>query len=408
MNEDKKDEMPNFVMGANTIDLKDIQDVQNEIEELKEDFDTDPELQKDVLENFEAQESDQNLEAIAQAIGVQAQEDLLKVQEVLNQQDTALEALNAQMIVEDRALEALSEEAVEEDELAQELRAALPQPKDDGSYDLDDLQSCIEAILFYSDKPISLKRLIEALELAPEGTSKADYELIEKSMLEAIELLKFHYSDSESSSSRGFELCEIAGGYQFRTKSNKAALLRKLAKVQVQRLSRGAMEALTIIAYKQPCTKDEIDKIRGVDSSHFIRTLLDRNLIDVSARAETPGRPMLYVTTDQFLELFALKDLNALPPLREIEAMVPQLIAEKGAEDPTVVKMRNMVQQMKDESENLDYKPEEDEQILQEIRQKVKEINITTPFLEAQKAAEENGEPMPPLAPTQDQGTLNI
>jgi segregation and condensation protein B len=152
------------------------------------------------------------------------------------------------------------------------------------------------------------------------------------------------------------------------------------------------METLTICAYKQPCTKDDIDQIRGVDSSHFIRTLLDRKLIEVTGRSEAPGRPMIYQTTDTFLEVFGLMDLSGLPPLREIEAMVPQLGAtEEGAEDPRVIQMRKMVSQMKIEANHLDYDAKEDEKILQEIRDRVKSIDISTPYLERQKALAAQG-----------------
>ena len=152
------------------------------------------------------------------------------------------------------------------------------------------------------------------------------------------------------------------------------------------------MESLTIVAYKQPCTKDEIDKVRGVDSSHFIRTLLDRKLIEVSGRSEAAGRPMIYATTDTFLEVFGLMDLKGLPPLHEIEAMVPQMAAaSEGEEDPRVIQMRNMVHQMKVESNHLDYNAKEDDLILQEIRDRVKAIDITTPYMARQKALAEQG-----------------
>jgi segregation and condensation protein B len=152
------------------------------------------------------------------------------------------------------------------------------------------------------------------------------------------------------------------------------------------------METLTICAYKQPCTKDDIDQVRGVDSSHFIRTLLDRKLIEVSGRSEAPGRPMIYSTTDTFLEVFGMMNLGGLPPLREIEAMVPQMAAtEEGGEDPRVIQMRKMVGQMKIESNHLDYDAKEDERILQEIRDRVKSIDVSTPYLERQKALAEQG-----------------
>jgi segregation and condensation protein B len=273
------------------------------------------------------------------------------------------------------------EDGVEAEDMSEEdqaLKDALPHADENGEFNLEDIQSCIEALLFYSDKSVSLKKLKEMLEM-----TEAD----DAPILQAIENLKAAYQ----SNAHGFEVAEIAGGYQLRTKASKAPLLRKLAKVQVQRLSRGAMETLTIVSYKQPCTKDDIDQVRGVDSSHFIRTLLDRNLIAVTGRSEAAGRPMIYETTDTFLEVFGLMDLKGLPPLHEIEAMVPQLAMTEEGEDPRVVQMRKMVHQMKVEANHLDYNAKEDEAILQEIRDRVKSIDITTPYLARQKALADEG-----------------
>ena len=250
---------------------------------------------------------------------------------------------------------------------------------ENGEYNGDDLQSCIEAILFYSDRSVSLKKLKEMLEMTDAEDAP---------FLAAIEQLKASYQ----SKAHGFEVAEIAGGYQLRTKPSKAPLLRKLAKVQSQRLSRGAMETLTIVAYKQPCTKDDIDQVRGVDSSHFIRTLLDRKLVEVTGRSEAAGRPMIYSTTDTFLEVFGLMGLTGLPPLREIEAMVPQMAAaEEGGEDPRILQMRKMVLQMKTEANHLDYNAKEDEKILQEIKDRVKSIDVTSPYLVRQKELADQG-----------------
>src|SRR5476651_1049559 len=101
------------------------------------------------------------------------------------------------------------------------------------------------------------------------------------------------------------------------------------------------MESLAIIAYRQPVMKEDIDKIRGVDSSYFIRGLLDKKLIEITGRSELPGRPMLYGTTKEFLEIFGLKDINQMPPLRELESMVPgSQSSNPDDEDPRVKEMR--------------------------------------------------------------------
>jgi segregation and condensation protein B len=288
---------------------------------------------------------------------------------------TAKDLLAAQ-IAEDEALEKAMQEESESD-LANdpELRAALPrEPEEDesGELDLREMESCIEALLFMSEKPLSAAKLRELL--GPDMSLHY--------FQSALTNLKTRYARL----SHGIELVEIAHGYQFRTKPARAPLAKKLAKIQTQRLSTGAMESLAIIAYKQPVMKDDIDKIRGVDSSHFIRGLLDKKLIKIIGRSELPGRPMLYATSTEFLEIFSLKSLDALPPLRELESMVPGSQSGNPDDgDPRVKKMRELVSEMNsDHSVSLLYDPKEDEKFLTEIRERVKSIEIITPTLQAQ------------------------
>jgi segregation and condensation protein B len=205
---------------------------------------------------------------------------------------------------------------------------------------------------------------------------------------QALQELQARYADPN----HNIELVEVSGGWQLRTKPGRAALAKKLAKVQNQRLSAGGMETLAIVAYRQPVMKEEIDKIRGVDSSYFIRGLLDKKLIAITGRSELVGRPMLYSTTDTFLELFGLKDLASMPPLRELESMVPASQSDnpEGEDaDPRVREMRKLVGQMKsDTSTSLIYDPREDEKLLQEIRERVQSIPTSTAYLDEQKEME--------------------
>jgi segregation and condensation protein B len=425
-NNNSSEEMVSFVAGSSVIDMGELRraqaqidaDLDNERENdlsldeeadlIRAELESDLELKKDVLEGFDRNESNENLERIADRVSLHETEHLHQMEKLAAETSDELKALNEVFIAEDKLLEGKmaqetmaeaallaatrksgdsdfvgdDEQAVEIEEMSEEdqaLKSALPQPDENGEYNLDDLQSCIEALLFYSDRSVSLKKLKEMLEMT---------ESEDAPILQSIENLKAVFATA----GHGFEVAEIAGGYQLRTKPSKAPLLRKLAKIQVQRLSRGAMETLTIVSYKQPCTKDDIDQVRGVDSSHFIRTLLDRKLIEVSGRSEAAGRPMIYATTDTFLEVFGLMDLKGLPPLHEIEAMVPQMTAAaEGEEDPRVVQMRKMVHQMKIDSNHLDYDSKEDEKILQEIRDRVKAIDITTPYLARQKELAQDG-----------------
>lgn len=119
---------------------------------------------------------------------------------------------------------------------------------------------------------------------------------------------------------RGFNLVEISDGYQFRTRPDFAEEIISYNKeVKKFRLSKASLEVLAISAYKQPLTRLEIEKIRGVDSSGVINQLLEKKLLEIRGRKDIPGRPFLYGTTDDFLETFSLKNLKDLPTLKEIE-----------------------------------------------------------------------------------------
>jgi segregation and condensation protein B len=379
-------------MGATMSNILDVAAAQKSDEELDLDSDLVGLEEEDALETGVEESEDGELEPLVLSDNeAEIEETLLNLQTKLAAQDAenaklaaeaeearAVEAkahLEAQ-IAEDEALEkALKEEA--EDDLANdpELRAALPREPEEtesGELDLREMESCIEALLFMSERPLSAKKLQELL--GPE--MNLDW------FHEALLNLQTRYARF----SHGIELAEIAHGYQFRTKPVRAALAKKLAKIQTQRLSTGAMESLAIIAYKQPVLKDDVDKIRGVDSSHFIRGLLDKKLIKIAGRSELPGRPMVYATSNEFLEIFSLKSLDSLPPLKELESMIPgSQSGNPDDTDPRVKKMRELVASMNaDHSVNLLYDPKEDEKFLTEIRERVKAIEIITPTLQAQ------------------------
>ena len=333
------------------------------------------------LELATIEETDAQLERLSQSIAADDAQTATEQQEIEAQLAQEQAELLAAQIAEDEALaRAAAEES--EQQIDPELLAALPQRDEEGNLDLMEMQSCIEALLFMLDKPVSAEKLQELLTASPEA-EKPEFNLIQ----EALTALKAEYRRP----SHGFELVEVANGYQLRTKPGRAALAKKLAKIQNQRLSSGAMETLAIIAYKQPVLKEDVDKVRGVDSSHFIRGLLDKKLISISGRSDLPGRPMLYSTTRDFLELFGLKDLQALPPLHELEQMVPSSQSDSKDprdEDPRVVKMRKLVSEMNSDQTRLEYNPREDEVILKEIRDRVSQIATSTPYLDEQKAIE--------------------
>ena len=128
---------------------------------------------------------------------------------------------------------------------------------------------------------------------------------------------------------RAFEIWEVAGGYQIRTRPAFAGYVRQLQRERAFRLSRAALETLAVVAYKQPVTRAEVENIRGVDVGPVMRTLVERKLVRIAGHREVPGRPLLYATTKRFLEVFGFSRLEDLPTLREIDDLVP---AETGAD----------------------------------------------------------------------------
>ncbi|RLA88880.1 MAG: SMC-Scp complex subunit ScpB [Deltaproteobacteria bacterium] len=169
-------------------------------------------------------------------------------------------------------------------------------------------KAIIESLIFVSKNPITIKDILKVLD-KKEGEEEI------KRIID--ELIKDY-----SSNVHGIEIVEVAEGYQFRTKSFIADWIKELKKVQPIKISRAAIETLSIIAYKQPIMKVEIDQIRGVDSTHVIRFLLEKRLIKILGRKNLPGRPMVYGTTKEFLELFGFKDLKDLPPIEEIKDII--------------------------------------------------------------------------------------
>jgi segregation and condensation protein B len=163
----------------------------------------------------------------------------------------------------------------------------------------EDLKGALEALILVSDKPIAAMRLARL--------TRQDLGAVRKALAE----LREEYRG------RGIALDEIAGGFQFRTSPRYAPFVRGLTQQKPTRLTRAQLEVLAIVAYRQPVTRPEIDDVRGVDSGSAIKVLLERDVIKIIGKREDVGRPMLYATTNEFLELFGLKALRDLPTLRE-------------------------------------------------------------------------------------------
>ncbi len=165
----------------------------------------------------------------------------------------------------------------------------------------------LEALIFASEQPARLSTLRRAV---PGLTAAA--------LREHVEVINRELERAE----RPYEIAEVAGGYQFRTRLRYAEALREAQPERRLRLSRAALECLAVVAYRQPVTRAELDEVRGVDSAASVRNLTERDLLRVVGRRDAPGRPALYGTSSHFLELFGLGSLRDLPELRAIEAPV--------------------------------------------------------------------------------------
>jgi segregation and condensation protein B len=169
------------------------------------------------------------------------------------------------------------------------------------------LKALVEALLFATDKPLTVQRLRQL-------TRVPDLPRIQ-AMVDEIQA---------DFASRGLVLQEVSGGYLFRTHPAYSAWVQQLIQGRPVRLSRAQLETLAIVGYRQPITRPEIDQIRGVDSGGTLKVLLDRHLIRILGKKEEPGRPLLYGTTKEFLDFFSLKDLRELPTLREYSELTEE------------------------------------------------------------------------------------
>lgn len=168
----------------------------------------------------------------------------------------------------------------------------------------DNLCAIVEAIIFASDVPLSLEKM----------KKKIDKNMSSKDLYEAISLIQKNYERDH----HGIRLSEVAEGYQFRTKLRFARYLQSQSRSSSFSLSGVALEVLAIVAYRQPIGRGEVDQIRGVDSAHVIRLLMDKKLIRIKGQSKAPGRPNTYVTTQEFLGLFNLASLDDLPSEKEL------------------------------------------------------------------------------------------
>lgn len=161
----------------------------------------------------------------------------------------------------------------------------------------DKLDAIVEALLFAAARPVPAGQIAEVLEVD------------EGAVPEIVAAL------SRALEGRGLQVVTLAGGYQLSTRPAFAEYLRRLREPEPERLTRAALETLSIVAYRQPITRPEVDAIRGVDSSSVLTSLTEKGLVKIVGRKAAPGRPLLFETTSHFLSSFGLKSLDDLPML---------------------------------------------------------------------------------------------
>ena len=254
----------------------------------------------------------------------------------------------------------------------QELGSAVTEEIEELEFiDEDTIVSIVEIVLFATDRPLSL----HAIKQAFQGTN-----IKNEHIRRAIAKLAGNCARAE----RGVTLEEVAGGYQLRTKADNMQYLRRLVKQRPFKLSGHALEVLSIVAYKQPVVKAEVDQIRGVESGHLVRALMEKGLVHFAGKSELPGKPMQYATGRKFLEIFGLRNLKELPALHEIDELIPEGIGDAEVEKKPG--LDSITSQLSNDFAAATYSVEEEE--LHQIADQLAVIDTTTAFFEEQKRLE--------------------
>lgn len=271
----------------------------------------------------------------------------------------------------------LKEDSSKEENFSLKLDYLDPQKQEDKEWqektglDIEELTGVLESLIFMSEKPMALKNIKRAIH----------EELPLRVIHQCLEQLQKEYEVKK----HGIRLVEVAGGYQFRTKPIYSKYIQNYYNIDPMNLTPSTLEVLALIAYRQPVSKTSIDEIRGVDSSHLVRTLIDKRLVKIGGRSESElGRPSVYETTDEFLDVFNLRNIEELPSESELfELATAKSVAEIG-DIHKVVANDNRDKFLYDEVEELD-----------QLGQKIRDIMVDTDFtkeLKVQSRSSEEGE----------------
>lgn len=222
-----------------------------------------------------------------------------------------------------------------------------------------ELKEILETLIFISGRVLATSEMMEILKEVSDGPHPHRQELEA-----ALEALQKEWDEKKA----GMTLVAVAEGYEFRSRPEAAPWIKAFNQSKPQRLSFPAVETLSMIAYRQPVTRSDIETIRGVDSGGVLKNLLEHRLIRIVGRKEEPGRPILYATSTEFLEMFGLNGLSDLPPLSELE----ELIKSQAVAPPesNVISMSDLLMT----PEEIGSLEEDDRKALEELDQSLKNL----------------------------------
>ncbi len=221
------------------------------------------------------------------------------------------------------------------------------------------LVGAIEALIFMNDKPLSIQKIKKSI----------DEHIPLRLIHESIEALQAKYEEDH----HGIRIIEVADGYQFRTKTKFTKIIQTIHKLPQITLSPLALEVLSIVSFKQPISKVDLDSMRGVDSGHLLRGLMDKGLVKIVGRSDEMGKSATYGTTDGFLELFNLKELEDLPTMNDLEEMV---------QDNSIGDIEDIQKLVKSDKEKFMFDEMEE---LEKLKEEIQGINTQTQFTQSLK-----------------------
>lgn len=175
---------------------------------------------------------------------------------------------------------------------------------------MKNIEQQIESLIFASDTPTTVSEIIECL------SKGLGLEINEEAVVKTINQIDLKYRGSQFS----FRLQKVAGGYTFLTKPDFHSIVSVLIQQKSnKKLSKSALETLSIIAYKQPVTKVEVEHIRGVSTDYSVNRLMEKELIEIAGRSDAPGKPLIYKTTKRFMDYFGINSIEELPKLKDLK-----------------------------------------------------------------------------------------